>query len=304
MKISVVGVGKVGTAAAFALVTRGVPHDLVLVGRTKDRAIGEAHDLLHASALIRPMRIVSGDAADTAGSDVIVLAVSAADLTANRLDAAVPNARLLREVVPPLAEKSPNAVFVVLTNPVDVATYVTLKASGFAPGRVLGSGTLLDTARLRALLSRQTGINAVDIRAYVLGEHGDSQFAALSVASVGGIRIDPADPAVRAAVNEARGGGYEVARHKGYTNHAVAVSAALICEAIADDARTVLPVSTFVDGFLGVRDVCLSLPCVVGRGGVSRVLSVDLSDAEAAEFRHSAGVIRGVLDRVGGKNPI
>ena len=301
MKISVVGMGKVGTAVAFALVMRGVPHELVLVGRTRAKSLGDALDLQHAAAFVRSMRVGAGEAADTAGSDIIIIAASAPQEgpVTDRLALAGPNARLLRELVPPLAALSPKAVLVVLTNPVDVCTHVALRASGLAPGQVLGSGTLIDTARLRSLLARDTAINALDIRAYVLGEHGDSQFPALSVASVGGLRLDRHDATMDAVVAEARAGGYQVAREKGFTNYAVALSATLICEAINDDARTVLPVSTLIDGFQGVADVCLSLPCVVGRGGIHRVLSVDLDPAEADQFRRSAAIIRAVLDRVG-----
>lgn len=299
MKISVVGMGHVGTATAFSLVVRGVPHELVLVGHDRDKTLGDADDLQHASALVRPMQIVAGEVAETAGSDIIILAASKAPADfEDRLEQAEPNSQLLREMVPPLASASPGAVFVVLTNPVDVCTYVTLKASGLPAGRVVGSGTLIDTARLRSLLARETAINALDIRAYVLGEHGDSQFPALSVASVGGLRLDRKDEAMRAIVDQTREGGQRVANAKGYTNYAVALSATLICEAIADDARTILPVSTLIDGFAGVRDVCLSLPCVVGRGGVLRVMSIDLNEEETGLFRHSASVVRGVLDRL------
>ena len=299
MKISVVGLGRVGGATAFALVARGVPHELVLVGRTRESTLGDAVDLLHAAAFVRPMDVIAGETADTADSDIIVLAVSAhSDTAGDRLASAGPNARLLREVAPPLAEASPRAVFVVLTNPVDVCTYVVLREAGLPPGRALGTGTLVDTGRFRALLSRETGINAIDIRAYVLGEHGESQFAAMSTASAGGVRLESGGAAVRAVIEEARAGGHLVARYKGYTNYAVALSATLICEAIAADAHTVLPVSTLVEGFKGVRDVCLSLPCVVGRNGVERVLAIDLDDEETRQFRHSAAVIRAVIERV------
>ena len=301
MKISVVGMGRVGTAVAFALVVRAIPHELVLVGRTRQKTLGDALDLQHAAALVRSMRVVAGEVGDTARSDIVILAASVPQEgpPTDRLAQALPNARLLREVVPPLAALSPRAVFLILTNPVDVCTHVALHASGLPPGQVLGSGTLIDTARLRSLLEHETGINALDIRAYVLGEHGESQFPAMSIASVGGLRLDRRDPAMDALVAEARAGGMQVVREKGFTNYAVALSATLICEAIADDARTVLPVSTLIEGFQGVSDVCLSLPCVVGRGGIHRVLSVDLDDDEAERFRHSAAVIRGVLDRVG-----
>ncbi|MDR3633529.1 MAG: hypothetical protein P4L84_06815 [Isosphaeraceae bacterium] len=299
MKISLVGVGRVGGATAFALVARAIPHELVLVGRSRERTLGDAHDLLHAAALVRPIRVKAGDLEDSAGSDIVLLAASASpEAGGGRLAHAGANARLLREIVPPLAAASPGAVFVVLTNPVDVCTYVALRASGLPPGRVLGTGTLIDTARFRALLSRDTGINAQDIRAYILGEHGESQFPALSVASAGGVRFSPGDVTVRSFAEEARQGGDQVKRFKGYTNYAVALSAAIICEAVANDARTVLPVSSLVDGFQGVHDVCLSLPSVVGRGGVERVLSVDLDDEEAELFRRSAGVLHDVLDQI------
>jgi L-lactate dehydrogenase len=166
VKISVVGMGRVGAVTAFALVARSVPHELVLVGRTRERTTGDAHDLQHAAAFVRPMSVVTGDVADAAGSDIVVLAASAASGTfADRLEQARPNARLMAEIVPPLAAALPRAVFVVLTNPVDVCTYVTLRSSVFPPGQVLGSGTLIDTARLRSHLACETGINAADIRA-------------------------------------------------------------------------------------------------------------------------------------------
>jgi L-lactate dehydrogenase len=301
MKISVIGMGKVGAAAAFSLVIRAIPHELVLVARTKEKALGDALDLQHAAAMVRSMDVIAGDAADTAGSDIVILSLSVPQgPITDRLELAEPNGRLLREVVPELASLSPKAVFLVLTNPVDVCTYVTLRASGLPSGQVMGSGTLIDTARLRSLVARETGISARDIRAYVLGEHGDSQFPAMSVASVGGLRLDRGGKAMDSLVDEARHGGQRVTKQKGYTNYAVALSATLICEAIAEDARTILPVSTLIDGFQGVRDVCLSLPCVVGSGGIQRVLSVDLDAEECEQFRRSASIVREALERVGG----
>ncbi len=299
MKISIVGMGRVGGAVAFALVSRGIPHELVLVGRTREKTVGDAYDLLHAAAFVRPMTVRAGTVADTIASDIIILSVNAvADVANDRHAGASANANLLREIVPPLAEASPSAIFIVLTNPVDVCTYVALKSSGLANGKVLGTGTLIDTGRFRALLSRETGINAIDIRAYILGEHGETQFPALSVASAGGVRIEAGDEKIRALFDEARRGGHEVMRHKGFTNYAVAMSALMICEAISANSHTILPVSTFVDDFLGVSDVCLSLPCVIGKRGVHRVLSIDLNAEEAEQLRQSAAVLRGVLDRV------
>ena len=300
MKISVIGTGKVGGTTAFALVSRGVAEELVLVGRDRQKALGEAYDLLHAAAFIRPMRIRAGQTEDTANSDIILLAASVApDVLDDRLASADANAQLLRDLVPPLAALSPKAIFVVLTNPVDVCTWVTLRASGLPANHVMGTGTLIDTGRFRALLSQEMGINAIDIRAYILGEHGQSQFPALSVASAGGVHLPHNDATIRALFEETRRGGHQVMRYKGYTNYAIAMSATLICEAINDNAHTIMPVSTRVDDFQGVSDVCLSLPCVIGRGGVERVLSIELSDDEAEAFRQSAAVLKEVQERVG-----
>lgn len=299
MKISLIGPGRVGVATAFALVARGVPRELILVGRDQEKAKGDALDLLHASTFVRPMRVEAGSVEQTADSDIVILTISAAtDTSGDRLRNVSANAALLRQVTPRLAELSPNAVFVVLTNPVDICAYVVLKASGLPPSQVLGTGTLIDTGRFRALLSRETGINANDIRAYILGEHGETQFPALSVAFAGGVRLDGGGERLQALFQQARDGGHLVMRHKGYTNLGVALSATLICEAIATDSQSILPVSTYVDGFKGVTDVCLSLPCVIGRKGVEQVLAIDLDEEEANQLRASASALRLVIDKI------
>ena len=295
MKISVIGTGRVGGAIGFVLVARGIPGALVLVGRNPEKARGNANDLLHAATFVRPMSVCSGDLDATSSSDVVILAVSAGtENTVDRASGVVGNVKLLREVVPTLAKASPEAVFVVVTNPVDVSTYETLRASNRHPRQVLGTGTLVDTGRFRALLSRETGINSNDIRAYVLGDHGESQFPALSVATAGGVHFDTGDATVSALFAEARSAGNQVMRDKGYTNYAVAMSVSVICEAIAGNTHTILPVSTLVDGFHGVSDVCLSLPCVIGRGGVEKVLAIDLNDEEVEQLRRSAAMFRKV----------
>jgi L-lactate dehydrogenase len=297
MKISIIGVGKVGSAIAFALVTKGLCEKLVLVGRTKRSALGDAHDLMHAGAFVRPMDVMAGTIDDTRGSDLVIFTASAPLTdTSSRLTVARQNARLYRRLVPRLARLSRRAVLIVVANPVDLMTYLTLQLSAFPASRVLGTGTLLDTARFRALLSQHSGINVFDLRAYILGEHGDSQFPALSVASAGGMRFDEHDRTVQRCFQAARLGGYQVVRHKGYTNYAIALATALIVEMIAQDLRAVAPVSVLIDGFLGVRDVCLSMPCVIGRSGVTRVLPVELNQREAGAFKRSAGLLRQVID--------
>lgn len=299
MKISIVGLGRVGTATAFTLVTRGLARELVLVGRDRERAAGEAADLSHAAAFVRPIKVVAGEIEDVAGSDIVILTASARDQGGGRLALAGENAAIFREIVPAIVRAAPNSILLVVTNPVDVMTYIALRSSGFTWQRVIGTGTLIDTGRFRSILSEAWGINSLDLRAYILGEHGESQFPALSVASAGGVRFDEHDAFVQKSAELARNAGHEVFRRKGYTNFAIALATAMIVEAIATDSHSILPVSTLIDGYLGVKDVCLSVPCVVGREGIVRMLPVDLNSIESELFRRSAALLRGVIDSIG-----
>jgi L-lactate dehydrogenase len=296
MKVSVIGCGHVGSTIAFAAVARGIARELVLVDTDDRRAHGEACDLLHASAFVRPMHVVAGPVDATVGSDVVVI-TAAIPTTANSRTAVLKeNARLFAGLVPRLKGLSPGAVFVIVSNPVDVMTWLAIRRGGIDPSRAVGTGTLIDTGRLRALLSEAWEIHADDVRAYMLGEHGDTQFPALSVASAGGVRFREHDDFVTRAAEDARQAGYRVVSEKGYTNYAIAMATVLILEAIAGDTRAVLPLSVLVRGQFGVSDVCLSLPVVVGRSGVQKVLAVDLSDEEAEKFRTSARAVRAMID--------
>jgi L-lactate dehydrogenase len=303
MKIGLVGVGKVGMAIAFAMVVKGIPDELILVGRRLDAAQGEAEDLKHACPFVRPMHIRAGEIADLAGCDVVIVAASIPPApetqNADRLALATGNAALFAEIIPHVASIAAASILLIVTNPVDVMTHVAIRRSGFPPGRVIGSGTLLDTGRFRATLSDAWRINAQDIRGYIIGEHGDSQFAALSVASAGGVRLDAQDAVVRQAAAQARDVGYRIRSLKGHTNWAIGMAVAVICEAIVDDTRSVFPVSTLLQGQFGINDVCMSLPCVVGREGIARVLPVSLNDTEADALRQSAAALRRVIDQIG-----
>lgn len=295
MKIALVGVGRVGTAVAFALVMRNLGRELVLIGRDGRKAEGEALDLQHAASLVGFARIRAGTLDDAAGADVVILSASVREPGKVRGEAFKPNVEIFNELVPQIAALAPNAILIVLTNPVDAMTYLALRLSGFPPSRVIGTGTLIDTGRFRSILCHAWKISTSDVRAYIVGEHGDSQFPALSVASAGGVRIGGQDQFVLDAAETARRAGYEVVSRKGFTNYAIASATVMLLEAIAGDTHTVLPVSTLIDGYLGVRDVCLSVPCVVGRGGVERMLPVDLDEKEAEAFRHSAQILQTAL---------
>ncbi len=301
MKITIIGTGRVGSAIAFAAVMEPLASELLLVNRSREKAEGDALDLAHASALRNSnMQIRAGDVDDTAGSDILIFTAStpygAPDR--KRLDLAKENLAVLRDYVPRLAQLSPEAILIMVTNPVDALTYVALKLSGFPPERVIGTGTLLDSVRYRSLLSTELKIHSDDIRAYILGEHGDSQFAAHSIAMTGGEPFFPDDTS-RRMFEQTVNMGYEVSRRKGYTNYGIALTTMQIVDSIAYDLRHTMPVSTLISGFAGVNDVCLSLPAVIGRAGVTRLLHPPLNEEETKLFVHSANKVRQAIDELG-----
>jgi len=293
MKISVIGIGRVGSTLAYTLAMRGLCDELMLVNRRHEIAVGDACDLRHAVAFVdRQMEVQAGRLADTAGSDIIALCASVPRPAGetDRLALGPGNAALFRELVPDLAAASPDAVFIVLTNPVDIMTYHAIRLSALPPQRVIGTGTLIDSARFREMLSDDIGVHPDDLRAYILGEHGPHQFPALSQAQVGGERIEDNEHR-RQLFRRAVDAGNNVLRSKGYTNYAIAMAATLIIEAVVHDTRRTVPVSTLIDGWLGVSDVCLSVPVVIGRQGITRVLHPDLNEEEREAFRQAAAAV-------------
>lgn len=300
MKVAVVGLGKVGSSLAFVLAIKNFVQELVLVGRTRESVLGDALDLRHGQLFVdAPTRIVAGTVEDTAGSDIIAICASAPtprDMQ-SRLQLAPANVALLSALLPDLARLSPQCKMVLVSNPVDVLVHFALQITGFKPNQIMGTGTLVDSARFRQLLAEEIRIHQEDIRAYILGEHGDSQFPAMSCADAGGEPIDPT-PARYALFEQASRAGFEVFKHKGHTNYAIALAAAFIIQCIALDSRHTMPISLKVDGFLGVDDACLSLPAVVGKNGVERVLHPSLNAAEQQAFLRSAAIVRSTIAKV------
>ncbi|MEJ0090738.1 MAG: hypothetical protein WDM80_13470 [Limisphaerales bacterium] len=294
MKISVVGPGKVGSTLAFVLSQRNFVHEMIIVGRNRAVTLGDALDMAHAQSFVEVFtKIIAGTTEDTANSDIIVICASIPsppDMS-DRAMLGPSNVRLMRELLPPLARLSPNAILVMVSNPVDVLTHYAIEFTGFPANRVVGSGTLIDSARLRHELSVELGIHSTDLRAYILGEHGGSQFAAMSCATAGGEAIDDT-PRRREIIKRVVSAGMEIFNYKGHTNYGIALAATAIIEAIALDTRHTMPVSVLVNGFLGVNGICLSLPAVVGRNGIERILQPCLNEAEADAFRASAATVR------------
>lgn len=301
-KIAVVGAGHVGATFAYTLLLRGLASEIVLVDVDRDRAEGEAMDLSHAAPLAAPVRVRVGNYADCEGAAVTVITGGAAQKAGEtRLDLARRNATIFREMVPPIARSNPDGILLVTTNPVDVLTYTALELSGLPHERVIGSGTVLDSARFRSVLGRHYGLDPHNVHAYIVGEHGDSEVALWSLTNVAGMQVDAfclahgfehSPRSMAAMFEQARDAAYRIIERKGATYYAIAAALVRIVEAILRDQKTVLTVSSRIDGLYGVHDVCLSLPSVVGRAGVERVLHLALSPDEEERLRRSAATIR------------
>ena len=308
--MAIVGAGRVGTTLAYTCLVRGIGTSIALYDRDADRVRSEVLDLNHGLQFV-PMATVDG-AADLEicrDADVVVVTASAPTVPGrSRLDLAEANVALCRELVPRLVEVARSAIFLLVTNPVDVVTYAALRISGLPRAQVFGSGTVLDSSRLRHQVAQHCGVAVQNVHAYVVGEHGDSEVPLWSTAQVGGIPLlkwtdsdgRPLGAAVREdIVRRVVGGGGEVLAGKGYTNYAVSLATARIIESVLHDEHQVLPVSSLVEDFLGIDDVCLSLPSIVDQDGVQRTLPVPLSADEADGLRRSAAAVRAVLRRVG-----
>ncbi|WP_298233219.1 L-lactate dehydrogenase [uncultured Azohydromonas sp.] len=304
-RIAIVGAGRVGSTFAYTLAASGLVHDIVIIDADTGRAEGEAMDIAHAVPFHRPVSVRAGTLADAAGAMVTVITAGAAQRPGETRPALLQrNVEVLRGILAGVAQANPDGLLLVATNPVDALTYAALRLSGLPSGRVLGSGTVLDSARLRAELAGRYDVDPRNVHAYVLGEHGDSElvawsttrianmplqdYCALTGASCGARDLETIAVAVRDAA-------YEIIRRKGATNFAIAAALTRIVEAIVRDEASVLTVSTLLQGQYGIEDVCLSLPAVVGRQGVRHLLPIPLSPDEEQALRRSAEVIRNAL---------
>ncbi|KAM4085690.1 hypothetical protein ACJW30_10G046000 [Castanea mollissima] len=311
-KISVVGAGNVGMAIAQTILTQDVADELVLIDAKADKLRGEMLDLQHAAAFLPRTKIhASVDYELTFGSDLCIVTAGARQVPGeSRLNLLHRNVALFKTIIPPLARYSPETILLVVSNPVDVLTYVAWKLSGFPSNRVIGSGTNLDSSRFRFLIADHLDVNAQDVQAYIVGEHGDSSVALWSSISVGGVpvlsflekqQIAYEKVTLEKIHKEVIDSAYEVISLKGYTSWAIGYSVANLARSILRDQRKVHPVSVVANGFYGIEggDVFLSLPAQLGRGGVLGVTNVHLTDEEAHRLRDSAQTILEVQNQLG-----
>lgn len=304
-----VGTGNVGSTFAYALLLSGLASEIVLIDANRARAEGEAMDLNHTEPFAKTTRIWAGDYPDCSGAAVTVIAAGVGQKPGEtRLDLVRRNAAVFSQVIPPIARHNPEGIILVATNPVDVLTYATLKLSRLAARRVIGSGTILDTARFRHLLSKHFAVDPRSVHAYIIGEHGDSEVPVWSLANIAGMQVNAFAHAHGIAFDDkcmhdifvnTRDAAYAIIQRKGATYYAVAAGLMRIVEAILRDQRTVLSVSSLTEGCYGISDVCLSLPTVVNRSGIERVLHLNLNEQELAGIRRSADVLKGTISQLG-----
>ena len=309
-KVAVVGAGSVGATLAYACLVRGIGRTIALYDVNADKTRAEVLDLQHGLQFVPQATVIGSDDIEVCReADLVVITAGAKQKPGQtRLELAEANVALSRALVPQLLEVAPDAILLLVTNPVDVVTYAALKYSGLSSQRVFGSGTVLDSSRLRLLVAEHCGVAVQSVHAYIAGEHGDSEIPLWSSASIGSVPLlawdvpgrPPLDAAIRDdIVRRVIGAAGEIIRGKGATNYAVGLAAARIIEAVLDDQRQVLPVSSLLDGQAGIRDVCLSLPSVVDRLGVDVVLPGPLSAEEADGLRRSADTVKDVIKSVG-----
>ena len=309
-KCAVIGCGFVGSTVAFSLMQSALFSELVLIDIDLRKAEGEAEDLGHGVPFHAPMEIYAGDYDDLVDASLIIITAGAGQRPGEtRLDLVEKNTRIFRSILSEIVRYNSDAILLVVTNPVDILTYETLRYSGFPESRVIGSGTVLDTARLKYLIGKELRVDFRNVHAFIIGEHGDSELPVWSSANISGVDLDhycgscmdgPGNARLRELFSEVKDSAYRIIEGKGATYYAIAESVRRIAEAIMRDEDTILPVSTLLTGQYGISDICLSLPCVVGAGGIHRVLEIPLNEEERARLHRSAETIRQVIDSVRG----
>ena len=307
-KVAVIGCGFVGSSSAFALMMSGLFSEMVLIDSDHERAEGEALDISHGMPLARPMKIYAGDYDDVTDAAIIVVTAGANQKPGEtRLDLVKKNVAIFKSIMPEISKLKYKGILLIVANPVDILTYTAVKYSGLPANRVIGSGTVLDTARLKYLLSEHLGVDSRSIHAYIIGEHGDSEFAAWSSANVSGVPLydfckmrghshfEEAQQKIEADV---RNSAYEIIKRKHATYYGIAMSVKRICEAVIRDEKSVLAVSSLMEDVYGVEDVALSMPAIVGKDGVETLIPVRLSVDEQRKLKESAEILKGVIKDV------
>ncbi len=308
-KITILGAGNVGATIAYTLTVAGTCSEIVLIDINKPKAEGEAMDITQGLAFCPSMYVHSGEYEDVVDSDIVIVTLGMARKPGQtRIDLAQKNVNIIKSVMPKVAELAPDAVYIVVSNPVDILTYATIRCTNLSPKQVIGSGTVLDTSRLRSILAEKVGVNLKNIHGYVFGEHGDTSMVPWSLTTITGMGMDEyceSHCTVKDALNideldkieeDVRAAGAEVISRKGATYYAIALSVRRICDAILRNSDTVLTVSTLMEGQYGINDVCFSVPAIVDAYGVQEVVEPKLQPEEEVKLKKSAAALREIID--------
>ncbi len=307
-KISIIGTGSVGSTIAYSIAMLGMASEIVMIDINNEKALGEALDIRQGTPFCAPCSIYAGSYPDAADSNIVILTSGVARKPGqSRLELAQINVNITKSIIPEITRYAPDATYIIVSNPVDVLTYAFHKLSGLPESRIIGSGTILDTARLRARLSEYYGISQSNVHAYVFGEHGDSSFIPWSVANISNVPIKECQTVfhgdklenpvldLKEIEDYVRKSGARVIARKGATFYAVSMSVCHICKCILNGINTTMTVSTMMHGEYGIDDVCLSTLNVVGRDGVRSKVNIPLNDNEVQLLRHSADTLKGVI---------
>lgn len=304
-KAAIIGCGFVGTSIAFSLVQKGIFSELVLIDANEKKAEGEAMDLSHGLPFTKPMEIKAGGYEDIADCAMIIITAGANQKPGEtRLDLVHKNVEIYKSIIPKIVDKNQEATLLIVSNPVDIMTYVALKLSGYPRHKVIGSGTVLDTARLKYLLSRHLDVDSRSIHAFIIGEHGDSELAVWSAANVSGIPLnhfcelrgyfDHMESMDR-IYQSVRDSAYEIIEKKGATYYGVAMAVCRIAESVIRNEHSIMPISVYLDGLYGLHDICLSIPTVVGQEGAEKVLDIPLDLMEMGKLVYSAEELKKII---------
>ena len=303
-KVAIIGCGFVGSSTAFALMESGLFSEIVLIDVDHSRAEGEAMDISHGVPFVKPMKIYAGDYDDIVDASIIIITAGAAQKPGEtRLQLVQKNVGIFKSIIPEISKRGCEGVLLIVSNPVDILTYVAQKLSGFPVNRVIGSGTVLDTARLKSMLSEHLDVDSRTVHAFIIGEHGDSELAAWSSAAVSGVPLSKFcemrghfnhDESERHIQEMVKNSAYEIIERKKATYYGVAMAVRRICEVIARDEKSILSVSSLMQGQYGLKDICLSMPAIVGSDGVEEKVPISLDEDEITKLMASAQALKDI----------
>lgn len=307
-KITVIGAGFVGSTTAYTLMISGLVSEIVLIDINEKKAEGEVMDMNHGMPFVRPVKLYSGTYSDCADSDIIIITAGANQKEGEtRIDLVKKNTEVFKSIINEIVKYNQNAILLIVTNPVDILTYVTYKLSGFPKNKVIGSGTVLDSARFRYLIGDHVGVDTRNVHAYILGEHGDTEVATWSLTNIAGIPMEKfcedckkcKDGTSRKQIYEnVKNAAYQIIEGKGATYYAIALAVKRIVEAIVRDEDSILTVSSLLEGQYGLSDVCLSVPTLVNKDGIDKILTVPINEEEKQQLLKSANTLKEVIKSI------